>query len=58
MTMTEVQIDWNHLSSESDRLLEQWENQQHDGYALSSDIVQGFEYGFELGYRVAKGEEL
>jgi hypothetical protein len=51
-------IDWNHLSSESDRLLEQWENMQHTAEPLSSDIVQGFEYGFELGYRVAKGEEL
>lgn len=50
------EIDWDHLSAESDRLLEQWENMQH--VPLSSECVEGFSYGFEMGYRVAKGEVL
>lgn len=51
-----TEIDWDHMAAESDRLLEQWENMQRE--PLSSEHVQGFEYGFEMGYRIAKGDVL
>lgn len=45
--------DWQHLDSECNRLVLEWER---DNLQISASEESAFEYGFELGYRIAKGE--
>lgn len=55
--MADIDIDWNKLERESDRMLAKWED-AHKAVGSRLSIVEegAFDYGFELGWRLAKGE--
>lgn len=48
------QIDLEELNEQSDRMLEKWKRASGDRIFLMDE--SSFEYGFELGWRIAKGE--
>ena len=49
-------VDWARLESELERMVNKWEGATNDN--LASHERDAFEYGFELGFRIASGEEI
>lgn len=49
-------VDWGKLESELERMVERWENAT--GRSLTIEQIDTFGYGFELGFRIASGEEI
>lgn len=51
-----VEIDYDELGQEMQKAIDNWEEGQKPGDPLSGELLDGFEYGFEMGWRIAKGE--
>lgn len=48
-------IDWDELEREMDRMMEKWRSANLI-FKPGASEESGFGYGFELGWRLAKGE--
>lgn len=54
MAKSVIEVWWPVLNDKCDKALARWRNVNPNG--LSDNEESAFEYGFELGFRVAKGE--